>query len=107
MSSRTVVMGQKRRMPNLVSDKKPITPPQTAVVEKKVKFIEVEPKIEKPQGMYRVHFYDDLKKTKFKETQTYNNMKDIMERLKVGKTTFYKYLKLNKEAPKNYIIEKI
>lgn len=65
-----------------------------------------EPFSEDDKYAYEVQHFEDLKKTKKTTKKFYTDAKSIMKDLGISKTTFYKYLKLGDECPKNYILKK-
>tara|TARA_R110000851_G_scaffold238907_2_gene391656 strand:- start:104 stop:409 length:306 start_codon:yes stop_codon:yes gene_type:complete len=50
--------------------------------------------------------YKDMDKNEIDETFHFDNPQEIIDKLKISKTSFYKYVKLGKDVSKSYFIKK-
>ena len=68
--------------------------------------VKEEVKKEEVKKNWTVITYKDLDKEEVDEVFHFNNPKEVMDKFKVSKTSFYKYVKLGKDIPKSYFIQK-
>ena len=63
-------------------------------------------KTKKPKFEWIVTWYSDVDKNDIEKVKTFKTIDDAVERLKISKTSLYKYVKSGRDTKKSYVVEK-